>query len=217
MLVLVVCLCPFSVHVVATFSGTVLFPLLCSVLLFFCLIHWFFSLSSFVIPSKCLKGINFTIKTSMVILVRVFVYGSVLVTHLFEEITSQLNDVKNRVFVCLSYVRSWHYWLLLSIVVWRGRVVLKLRRWWVSLFQASVWVTLFCVVFCVVVELRTYTVEFLNYIWRCVIKCNPAFVGQCFCRVISVNLLFCCVSFNKVFTRHLEHPFHRVYCIYHIR
>ena len=37
-LVLVVCLCPFSVSVVATFSGTVLFPLLCSVLPF-CLIH----------------------------------------------------------------------------------------------------------------------------------------------------------------------------------
>jgi hypothetical protein len=33
-LVLVFCLCPSSVHVVATFSGTVLFPLLCSVLLF---------------------------------------------------------------------------------------------------------------------------------------------------------------------------------------
>jgi hypothetical protein len=32
-LVLVVCLCPSSVHVVDTFSGTVLFPLLCSVLL----------------------------------------------------------------------------------------------------------------------------------------------------------------------------------------
>jgi len=28
-LVLVVCLCPSSVHVVASFSGTVLFPLLC--------------------------------------------------------------------------------------------------------------------------------------------------------------------------------------------
>ena len=28
---LVVCLCPSSVHVVATFSGTVLFPLLCSI------------------------------------------------------------------------------------------------------------------------------------------------------------------------------------------
>jgi len=37
-LVLVVCLCPSSVHVVATFSGTVLFPLLCSVLPFFGLI-----------------------------------------------------------------------------------------------------------------------------------------------------------------------------------
>ena len=35
MLVLVVCLCPSSVHVVATFSGTILFPLLCSVLPFF--------------------------------------------------------------------------------------------------------------------------------------------------------------------------------------
>jgi len=34
-LVLVVCLCPSSVHVVATFSGTVLFPLLCSMLPFF--------------------------------------------------------------------------------------------------------------------------------------------------------------------------------------
>jgi hypothetical protein len=30
-LVLVVCLYPFSVHVVASFPGTVLFPLLCSV------------------------------------------------------------------------------------------------------------------------------------------------------------------------------------------
>jgi len=56
-LVLVVCLCPSSVHVVATFSGTVLFLLLCSVLPFFCLIHWFFSLYSFVIPSKCLKNV----------------------------------------------------------------------------------------------------------------------------------------------------------------
>ena len=34
-LVLVVCLCPSSVRVVATFSGTVVFPLLCSVLPFF--------------------------------------------------------------------------------------------------------------------------------------------------------------------------------------
>ena len=33
--VLAVYFCPSSVHVVATFSGTVLFPLLCSVLLFF--------------------------------------------------------------------------------------------------------------------------------------------------------------------------------------
>jgi len=38
-LVLVDYLCPFSVHVVATFSGTVLFPLLCSVLPFLCIIH----------------------------------------------------------------------------------------------------------------------------------------------------------------------------------
>ena len=56
MLVLVVYLCPSSVRVVATFSGIVLFPFLSSVLLFFPLIHWFFSLSSFVIPSKCLKN-----------------------------------------------------------------------------------------------------------------------------------------------------------------
>jgi len=53
MLVLVVCLCPSSVRVVATFPGTVLFRLLCFVLPFFCLIHWFFSLPSFVITSKC--------------------------------------------------------------------------------------------------------------------------------------------------------------------
>jgi len=47
-LVLVVCLCPSSAHDVATFSGTILFPLQCSVLPYFCLIHRFFSLSSFV-------------------------------------------------------------------------------------------------------------------------------------------------------------------------
>ena len=35
MLVLVVCLCPSSVRVLVTFSATVLFPLLCSVLPFF--------------------------------------------------------------------------------------------------------------------------------------------------------------------------------------
>jgi len=51
-LVLVFRLCPSSVHVVATFPGTVLFPSLYSVLPFFSLIRWFFSLSSFVIPSK---------------------------------------------------------------------------------------------------------------------------------------------------------------------
>jgi len=55
-LVLAVYLCPSSIRVVATFSGTVLFPLLCSVLPFSPLIHWFFSLSSFVIPSNCLKN-----------------------------------------------------------------------------------------------------------------------------------------------------------------
>jgi hypothetical protein len=47
-LVLVFCLCLSSVRVVATFPGTVLFPLLYSVLPFFPLIHRFFSLSSFV-------------------------------------------------------------------------------------------------------------------------------------------------------------------------
>ena len=55
-LVQVSCLCPSSVCVVATFPGTVLFPLLYSLLLFFSLIHWFFSLSSFVIPRICLKN-----------------------------------------------------------------------------------------------------------------------------------------------------------------
>jgi len=49
-------LCPSSVYVVATFPGTVLFPLLYSLLLFFTLIHWFFLLSSFVIPRRCLKN-----------------------------------------------------------------------------------------------------------------------------------------------------------------
>jgi len=44
-LVLVVCLCPSSVHVVATFSGTVLFPLLCSVLPFF-------------LPNTCMNNIK---------------------------------------------------------------------------------------------------------------------------------------------------------------
>jgi hypothetical protein len=34
-LVLVVCLCPSFIHVLATFPGTVLFPVLCSVLQFF--------------------------------------------------------------------------------------------------------------------------------------------------------------------------------------
>ena len=55
MLVLVFYLCPSSVCVVPTFSGIVLFPLLYSVLPFFSLMHWLFSLFNFVIPSKCLK------------------------------------------------------------------------------------------------------------------------------------------------------------------
>ena len=50
-LVLVFYLCPSSIRFVATFLDIVLFPLLFSPL-----IHWFFSLSSFVIPSKCLKN-----------------------------------------------------------------------------------------------------------------------------------------------------------------
>ena len=54
-LVRVFYLVPSSVRVVGTLSSTVLFPLLCSVLPFFSpLIHWFFSLFSFVMPSKCL-------------------------------------------------------------------------------------------------------------------------------------------------------------------
>ena len=55
-LVLVSCLCPSSVRVVATFPDTVLFPLFCA--LFFSLRHWIFPLSSFVIPNKCLKNIT---------------------------------------------------------------------------------------------------------------------------------------------------------------
>ena len=51
-LVFVFCLCPSSVHVVATFPRTILFPLLYSVLPFFSLKLFSFSLSSFVIPSK---------------------------------------------------------------------------------------------------------------------------------------------------------------------
>ena len=55
-LVLVFCLCPSSVRVVATFPGTVFisFTIFCAPVC--SLIHWFFSLSSFVIPSKCLKN-----------------------------------------------------------------------------------------------------------------------------------------------------------------
>jgi len=44
-----------SLRVGATFCGAVLFPLLCSVFPSFSPTHWFFSLSNFVIPSKCLK------------------------------------------------------------------------------------------------------------------------------------------------------------------
>jgi len=55
-LVLVFYLCPFSVRVVATFPGTVLFPLLCSVLPYFPPHTLILSLSSFVIPGKCLKN-----------------------------------------------------------------------------------------------------------------------------------------------------------------
>jgi len=57
MLVYVTCLFPSSVRVVATFPGTVLFPLLYYLLPFFPLTHWFFSLSSFVIPRRCLKNL----------------------------------------------------------------------------------------------------------------------------------------------------------------
>ena len=55
MLVLVVCLFQSSVRVVANIIGTVLFPLLCSVLPFLANALIFF-LSSFVISSKCLKN-----------------------------------------------------------------------------------------------------------------------------------------------------------------
>ena len=51
-LVSVFYLCPSSVRVVATFPGTVLFPLLCSLLPIFPLIHRFFSLSVQVISHK---------------------------------------------------------------------------------------------------------------------------------------------------------------------
>ena len=54
--VLTVYFCPSSVRVVATFSGTVSFPLLCSVLPFFSFIHWLFSLSNYDIPSKRRKN-----------------------------------------------------------------------------------------------------------------------------------------------------------------
>ena len=56
-LVLIFYLCPSSVRVVPTFPGTVSFPyyVLCSS--FFSIIHWFFSFSGFVIPSKCLKNV----------------------------------------------------------------------------------------------------------------------------------------------------------------
>ena len=50
-------LCPSSVHVVSTFPYTAFFLSFFNVFrsAVFSLIRWFFSLSSFVIPSKCLK------------------------------------------------------------------------------------------------------------------------------------------------------------------
>ena len=57
MFVLVVCLCPSSVHVVATFPGTVLFPLLCSVLQFLpntCTLILFFAVSNTVNLHICI-------------------------------------------------------------------------------------------------------------------------------------------------------------------
>jgi len=52
-LVLVFCLCPSSVRVVATFPGIVFisFTVFCAPI--FSLTYWFFSLSSFVIPKEC--------------------------------------------------------------------------------------------------------------------------------------------------------------------
>jgi len=45
-LVLVVCLCPSTVHVVATFSGTVLFPLLLFYFIYYilCSVHFIFKI-----------------------------------------------------------------------------------------------------------------------------------------------------------------------------
>jgi hypothetical protein len=63
------------------------------------------------------QGINYTIKTKIVNLVRVFMYGTVLVTRLFEEKPSELHCVQNEVLVSLPFVRSWYYCFLLSIVV----------------------------------------------------------------------------------------------------
>ena len=55
-LVLIVCLCPSSVHAVATSRYCFIsFAMFCAPV--FRLIHWFFSLSSFVIPSRCLKNV----------------------------------------------------------------------------------------------------------------------------------------------------------------
>ena len=55
-LVLVVCLCPSSIHVVATFPGTVLFPLLCSVLQFFAQYIDSFLYLVLLFQVKCLKN-----------------------------------------------------------------------------------------------------------------------------------------------------------------
>jgi len=104
MLVLVFYLCPSSVRVVATFSGTILFPLIFSVLLFFPLIHWFFSLSNFVIPSKCLK--NFICAASK----RCF--------SLFFSTQASLPNFSAALEVKLGY---WRKERTLNVLIWLGR------------------------------------------------------------------------------------------------
>jgi len=73
------------VRVVATFPGTVLFPLLYSVLPFFFIIHWFLPLSSFVIPSKyyCINSPNTTWHSSCLFLCDMF--RSRLLLHIYNS------------------------------------------------------------------------------------------------------------------------------------
>ena len=99
--VLAVYFCPSSVRVVATFSGTVLFPLLCSVLPFSPLIHWLFSLSNFVIPSKCLK--NFVCEKCYVFVSNSSIQYQIVNNVSTYGILTRKKSLNIRLFLCLLF------------------------------------------------------------------------------------------------------------------